>query len=261
MTVSDRYGDVSVQIADDRVATVTMHRPPDNYFDQALIASIADAYEALDADDRCRAIVLCSEGKHFCAGAALTRRDDGTVQSGSGRHLYDEAVRLFKTAKPVVASIQGAAIGGGFGLAMSTDFRIGTANTRLAANFARLGFHQGFGLSATLPLVVGHQKALEILYTGRRLPGDECAAIGLLDRLVAPEDLDATAHAFAADIAVSAPLAVTSIRQTMRGHLPDAIRAATDREKVEQDRLRSTADFAEGVRATAERRPPNFEGR
>ena len=261
MTVSDRYGDVSVAIADDYVATVTMHRPPDNYFDQGLIASIADAYEALDGEDRCRTIVLRSEGKHFCAGAALTRREDGTVSSRSGRHLYDEAVRLFRTAKPVVAAIQGAAIGGGFGLAMSTDFRVGTADTRLSANFARLGFHQGFGLSATLPLVVGHQKALELFYTGRRVPGEECAAIGLLDRLVAPADVFDAAHAFAADIAVSAPLALASIRVTMRGQLPDAIRAATDREKVEQDRLRTTADFAEGVRATAERRPPRFEGR
>jgi enoyl-CoA hydratase/carnithine racemase len=261
MTVEARYGDVSVEVADDHVATVTIHRPPDNYFDQALIASIADAYEALDGEPRCRAIVLRSEGKHFCAGAALARRDQDATQGADGRHLYDEAVRVFSTTKPVVAAIQGAAIGGGLGLALSTDFRVGTADARMAANFARLGFHQGFGLSVTLPLIVGHQKALEILYTGRRLPGEECAAIGLLDKLVAPADLDGAAHAMAADIAVSAPLAIASIRQTMRGHLPAAIRAATDREKEEQDRLRRTGDFKEGVRATAERRPPRFEGR
>ena len=141
------------------------------------------------------------------------RRDDNPAAG----NLYDEAVRLFGAATPVVAALQGAAIGGGLGLAMSADFRVGTPDTRMAANFARLGFHQGFGLSVTLPLVIGHQKALEVLYTGRRIPGEECAAIGLLDRLVAPADLAATAHALAAEIALSAPLAVASIRQTMRG--------------------------------------------
>jgi len=258
MTANDRYGDVSVTFADDFVATVTIHRPPDNYFDQPLIASIADAYDALDADGRCRAIVLAAEGKHFCAGANFARRDDAPATGGN---LYDEAVRLFGTTTPVVAALQGAAIGGGLGLALSADFRVGTPDTRMAANFARLGFHQGFGLSVTLPLVVGHQRAIEILYTGRRLPGQECHAVGLLDRLVAPADLATAAHALAAEIALSAPLAVASIRTTMRGHLAQAVRAATDREGAEQDRLRRTADFTEGVRATAERRPPRFEGK
>ena len=258
MAASDRYGDVSVELAADFVATVTIHRPPDNYFDQALIASIADAYEALDGDDRCRAIVLRSEGKHFCAGAALTRKDQ---PSFGDRHLYDEAVRLFDTATPVVAALQGAAIGGGLGLALAADFRVGTADTRCAANFARLGFHHGFGLSATLPPVVGRQKALELLYTGARVPGDACHRIGLLDRLVAPADLFAEANAFAAEIAASAPLAVASIRTTMRAALAGQVRAAVVRERAEQDRLRTTADFVEGVRATSERRPPRFEGR
>lgn len=258
MTATDRYGDVSVDIDGDLVATVTIHRPPDNYFDQALIASIADAYEALDADERCRAIVLRSEGKHFCAGAALAGKER---PAASDRHLYDEAVRLFATVTPVVAALQGAAIGGGLGLAMAADFRIGTPDTRCAANFARLGFHHGFGLSATLPPVVGQQRALELLYTGARVPGEECHRIGLLDRLVAPADLFERAQQFAADIAASAPLAVASIRTTMRADLGERVRAAVVRERAEQDRLRHTVDFAEGVRATAERRAPRFEGR
>ena len=256
--VQDRYGDLSVVVGDDFVATVTIHRPPDNYFDQALIASIGDAYEAIDADDRCRAIVLRSEGKHFCAGAALTRKDQ---PSFGDSHLYDEAVRLFATVTPVVASIQGAAIGGGLGLALAADFRVGTADTRCAANFARLGFHQGFGLSVTLPLVIGHQKAMEMLYTGVRWGGEQCHRVGLLDRFVAPPDLYDEAGRLAAEIALSAPLAVVSIRENMRGHLPAAIRAATDREKAELDRLNKTDDFKEGIKATAERRPPRFQGR
>jgi enoyl-CoA hydratase/carnithine racemase len=258
MTAQSSYGDVSVEVDEHHVATVTIQRPPDNYFDQPLIASIADAYEALDADERCRAIVLRSEGKHFCAGADFAGRARPIV---TGRHLYDEAVRLFATTTPVVAALQGAAVGGGLGLAMSADFRVGTPDTRCSANFARLGFHHGFGLSSTLPPVVGHQRALEMLYTGARLHGEACHRIGLLDRLVAPADLYDEAHRFAADIAASAPLAVASIRTTMRAGLADGVRAAVVRERAEQERLNKTADFAEGVRATAERRPARFEGR
>ena len=135
------------------------------------------------------------------------------------------------------------------------------SDARFAANFARLGFHQGFGLSVTLPALVGQQKALELLYTGRRINGEEALAIGMADRLVPQDALREEAHAFALEIARSAPLAVLSIRQTMRGDLADKVKAATDHELVEQDRLRRTEDFKEGVRATAERRLPDFKGR
>jgi 2-(1,2-epoxy-1,2-dihydrophenyl)acetyl-CoA isomerase len=263
--LQETYGDVTVALPDEgHVATVTIHRPPDNFFDIELIASIASAYEQLDADPRCRAIVLGSEGKHFCAGAALHRRSSDTPMpgvAGQGRHLYDEAVRLFSCKTPVVAAVRGAAVGGGLGLALSADFRVGASTTRMTANFARLGFHHGFGLTATLPPIVGQQRALEMLYTGVRLNGEDSYRIGLLDRLVEPDEIDAAAADFAAEIATSAPLAVLSIRETMRGDLPAKIRAATDREKAEQDRLNGTADFAEGVKATAERRTPNFQGR
>jgi enoyl-CoA hydratase/carnithine racemase len=267
--VSDRQDgdaapDVTVTVGEDFVATVELHRPPENYFDRELIRELADAYEALDADPGCRAIVLCSEGKHFCAGAsfagprALASEGSGADNSPTG--LYREGIRLFEAAKPVVAAVQGAAIGGGLGLACSADFRVAGPQARFAANFARLGFHQGFGLSVTLPAIVGQQRSLELLYTGRRIDGDEAERIGLCDRLVPADQVRGAAHALAAEIAGSAPLAVQSIRATMRGQLADLGRAATDREAAEQDRLRDTADWQEGVRAMAERRPPLFQG-
>lgn len=256
---STQYGDLHVEIGDDFVAVAEVRRPPNNFFDIELIDSIATAFEALDQDPRCRAIVLCSEGKHFCAGANFG--SDGerrSENSSAGRHLYDEAVRLFSTRTPVIAAVQGAAIGGGLGLALMPDFRVAAPEARFAANFARLGFHHGFGLTVTLPRVVGEQRALELLYTGRRLKGDEAHAIGLVDRLVPLEMVRSAAHELAAEIAGSAPLAVESIRETMRGGLAQAIQVATDREKVEQDRLRQTNDWKEGVAAMAERRPPEF---
>jgi 2-(1,2-epoxy-1,2-dihydrophenyl)acetyl-CoA isomerase len=259
--VRERFGDVTVSLGDDFIAVVEMRRPPDNFFDVALVRSLADAYEALDSDDGCRAVVLCSEGKHFSAGADFSGRSATRMSEDGAELLYREAARLFDTATPVVAAIQGAAIGGGLGLACSADFRVASPQARLSANFARLGFHHGFGLSVTLPAIVGRQRCLELLYTGRRIGGEEAARLGLCDRLVNSSELRSAAHALAAEIAEAAPLAVRSIRQTMRGGLAGEVRAALERELTEQDRLRKTTDWAEGIRAAAERRKPRFEGR
>ena len=255
-----KFGDLHVGLADDHVALAEIQRPPNNFFDRALISDIADAFEALDADDACRAIVLAAEGKHFCAGANFGSKQSATTDD-SGRHLYDEAVRLFSTRKPVVAAVHGAAIGGGLGLALMPDFRVAAPEARFSANFARLGFHHGFGLSVTLPRLVGRQVAAELLYTGRRVKGDEAHAIGICDRLVPQESVRTEAVALAREIAISAPLAIESIRATLREGLAEEIRQATDREKAEQDRLQKTADFREGTRAMAERRAPRFERR
>ena len=257
------FGDVDVSVDDSTfVATVEIRRPPNNFFDVALIRSLADAYESLDADPAaCRAIVLCSEGKHFCAGADFSGRSGGGGGPGSTGDLYAEALRLFRATTPVVAAVQGAAVGGGLGLACSADFRVVSPGSRLTANFSRLGFHQGFGLSATLPRIVGVQRATELLYTGRRIDGAVAASMGLADRLVDDGAVRAAATELAAEIASAAPLAVRSIRETMRAGLADLVAAATSREDREQDRLRRTSDWAEGVRASAERREPRFEGR
>jgi enoyl-CoA hydratase/carnithine racemase len=247
---------VTVDI-EDFVATVEIHRPPHNWFDMAVITALAEAVLALDDDPACRAIVLCSEGKNFCAGADLSSTD----VIANTASLYDEAVRMFSNRKPIVAAVQGAAVGGGLGLSLVADFRVATPQTRFSCNFARLGFHQGFGISVTLPAVVGQQRALELLYTGSDVRGDDSLRIGLADRVVPLEELRVAARAFAAEIAASGPLAVVSIRETMRGDLAERVHAATRREDEVQQRLRATDDFREGVAATGERRTPQFTGR
>jgi 2-(1,2-epoxy-1,2-dihydrophenyl)acetyl-CoA isomerase len=253
---------VDVEVGSDHVATVEFERGPNNYFNLALISTIADALEYLAGDGAARAIVLCSAGRHFCPGADFTggaEPQSADIETGDA-HLYDAAVRLFRQPLPVIAAVQGAAVGGGLGLAMAADLRVAGEDVRFGAPFARLGLHQGFGLSVTLPLVIGHQAALDLLYTGRRVKGEEALALGLCDRLVPNDELRAATHAWAAEIAASAPIAVRSIRRTMRGHLADQVEAATDHEKAEQAIHRRTADFAEGVRADLQRRPPNFTG-
>ncbi len=228
-------GDVAVEVSPGYVATVELRRPPDNFFDVAMIRALADAYQALDDDPACRVIVLCAAGKHFCAGANLGPAEPAAPSGrpasplGVVSDLYAEAVRLFEARTPVIAAVQGAAVGGGLGLACSADFRIAAPEARFAANFARLGFHQGFGLTVTLPAIIGGQRSLEMLYTGRRVRGEEAARIGLADKLVPADQLRAAAYEMAAEIAASAPLAVRSIRETMRGHLAAEVRAATER--------------------------------
>lgn len=247
--------EVSVEHVDGGVALVQFDRPPHNFFDWTLIGGIADAYERLEAEG-IGAIVLCSAGRHFCAGANFA--DENPASSGQ---LYEQAVRLFEGSVPVVAAVQGAAIGGGLGVALSADLRVATPDSRFSANFARLGIHHGFGLTVTLPLVVGHQKAIELLYTGVRLRGEDAFAMGLCDRLVAAEELRDAAVELAREIAASAPLAVRSIKRTMRSDLPTRIREACAHEGTEQAKLFATEDFAEGVAAVNERRPARFVGR
>ena len=244
--------EVSVQIRPDQVTLVEFSRPPHNYFDADLIRAIADAYVRLDEDPACRAIVLCSEGKNFCAGANFAAKNPAEGD------LYEQAVRLFAAQTPVVAAVQGAAIGGGLGVALSADFRVASPESRFSANFARLGIHHGFGLTVTLPLVVGHQRSLELLYTGARLNGQDAHAIGLCDRLVSADRLREGAIELARQIAISSPPAIRSIRSTMRGELADRVRSATAQEATEQAKQFGTPDFAEGVAAAAERRDPHF---
>jgi enoyl-CoA hydratase/carnithine racemase len=245
------------------VAQVELNKPPANFFDEPLLTHVADALEELADDPQCRAVVLCAAGKHFCAGndfAAAGYGNNAAGRAGAGG-IYRQAVRIFAARVPIVAAVQGSAVGGGLGLACAADFRVASPETRFVANFSRLGFHQGFGLTVSLPEIVGGQFAKEMLYTSVRVDGARAHAAGLADRLVSADELRAAAHALAEQIAGAAPLAVASIRATMRDGLAERVEKVLEHELAEQTRLRRTEDFAEGIQASTQRRDPTFHGR
>jgi 2-(1,2-epoxy-1,2-dihydrophenyl)acetyl-CoA isomerase len=239
------------------IALVEFSRPPFNYFDASLVAAIADAYDGLAQGGVCRAIVLCATGRHFCAGADFSD-PEWSLSAMNTTALYTQALRLFACPLPVVAAVQGRAIGGGLGLALSADFRVAAPGAVFVCNFARLGIHHGFGITVTLPAVIGPQRALDLLYTGGALDARAALEAGLCEAI--DDDPREGALRVAARIAAAAPLAVRAIKDTMRAPILDRLRDATAAESAAQARLSATADFIEGVAAARERRPPRFIG-
>lgn len=241
------------------VAHLRWSRPPHNHVDPDFMCRLADQMEALDADSDCRVVLLSAEGKAFCAGADF--RAAGAGAEIDPAPFYQHAMRLFRSRKPVVAAVHGAAIGAGLGLALVADFRVAGPSTRLSANFVRLGFHPGFGLSETLPRLIGIQRASTLLYTGRRIDGAAGLALGLVDELASSDaEVLSRAMALAQELAGAAPQALQSTRATLREGLADAVMAVNQRELQMQRQQFKMADFREGIAATAERREPVFTG-
>ncbi|GAB3705517.1 enoyl-CoA hydratase/isomerase family protein [Nocardiopsis oceani] len=251
--------DLSVHI-DGHVGVLEIRRPPHNHFDLEVLTELADTAEELAGSKGCRALVLCSEGKNFCAGVDFAAGGVGEQPVRTLSAIYGQGLRLFSLPVPVVAAVQGAAVGGGLGLACAADFRVAAPSSRFHANFGLLGLHQGFGLTASLPRIVGQQKAADMLYTARRVTGAEAHAAGLADLLVGEDHIRAEAVGYAREIAASAPLAVRSMKGTMRADLLAALPAALEREVVEQTKLLGTKDNEAGVTSSLDRTKPTFTG-
>lgn len=248
------------------VGVVVMNRPPHNFLNYQQVHGIADALDELDSDTAIGCAVLAAEGRSFCAGAdfagdGVGGGSDEKVGGNATLALYQGSGRLFDVTLPIVGAIQGPAIGGGLGLAMVPDIRITCPEARFCANFASLGIHQGFGMSVTVPALLGPSRAAQVLFSAKRYKGEEAVDIGLADECVPAEQVRDRAMEVAGEIAANAPLALRSIKSTLRLGLGDRVREITQREAAEQLRLSGTEDAKEGVAAVGERRPGNFIGR
>ena len=254
---------------DGHVVVVELQQGPHNFASTDLMNDLSDALEAATADGA-RAAVICSEGKSFCAGAQFSG-STGTRANNFGSFVksadaspigpfYESAVRLFNQTIPIVAAVHGPAVGAGFGLATACDIRVICAEAFMATNFVKLGIHPGFGISLTLPQLIGPARAADVLLTGRRIYGEEAFQLGLANRLVAQADVRSTALAIATEIASAAPLAVRSTRATLRKGLAEAVREQLLHERQTQDWLSSTKDAEEGIASMLERRDAVFTG-
>ena len=233
-------------------------RPPHNFVSVELMRDLADALDDVDADRDLR-VQRPDVGRQELLRRRGSRLADRHRRRGHGRASRRSTSRrcaCSPTSKPIVAAIQGAAVGAGLGLALVADFRVVAPEARFTANFVKLGFHPGFGITHTLPRVVGEQRAALMCLTGRRIKAEEALAWGLADAMAPLEELRGRGPAlWPRELAENAPLAVEATRATLRAGLAAAVKAQTDHELIEQTRLRATKDFAEGVALVNERRP------
>lgn len=244
------------------VGEIRFSAPPHNFASSLLLCALADAVDAMDADPETRCILLTAQGKTFCGGADLAGSE--AVQGAEGMNeialFYENAARIMRRRKPMIAAVQGAAIGAGLGLALAADFRIASPLARFSANFVKLGFHPGFAITHMLPRAIGERKAAWMMLSGNRVKAEEALEWGLVDRLATTENLAAEALAMAGEIACNAPLALLSIRATLTGEMARHVVEAMRHEHAQQTMLKGTADYAEGVAAVFERREARFTG-
>ncbi len=249
---------------DGSCAVLTLNRPAVlNALDTALLTNLAHAVAALDADPSVRVLVITGAGpKAFAAGAdirelAALSGERARAHAAFGQRVFNAIESL---TKPVIAAINGFALGGGCELALSCAVRIAADTARLGQPEIDLGIIPGFGATQRLPRLVGPSRALDLLLTGRVVSGTEALQLGLVDRVVASDDLMASARALAAVLALKAPLAVRAMLQVVRSGGAMSSECGQQLESALFGVLSTTVDAREGMAAFLEKRTPRFHG-
>jgi enoyl-CoA hydratase/carnithine racemase len=265
------YEEIRYQLTDG-VATITLHRPDKlNAFTPTMMGELITAFDVADADDDVRVVVVTGAGRAFCAGADLSRGGDTfdpRVRGGS----RDEAprdgggrvsLRIYQMRKPVIAAVNGPAVGVGVTMTLPMDIRIASDTARFGFVFPRRGITPEAASTWFLPRLVGPQQAAEWLYTGRVFPASEAHAGGLVRSVHAPEQLLAVAYEIAREIADNAaPVSVALSRQLMWRML--AAPTPYDAHVADSRGIHSrgqSADVREGIASFMEKRPPKFPDR
>ena len=245
------------------VALLTLNVPERrNAMVEPLTQAWAEAVDALAADPALRAVVVTGAGSAFCAGGDLSwiGHGGGTTPDAARTKMY----RFYRTwlgirdlDVPVIAAVNGPAIGAGLCLALACDLRYATPTARFGAPFTTLGMHPGMAASYLIPEAVGMLRAREMLYTGRIVSGEEAVTWGLANALA--EDVLGKALEVAENVAAKAPGATKLTKAALR-HGPRSYAEALEWEALAQPVTMATADLQEGLAAQGERRPPAFRG-
>jgi enoyl-CoA hydratase/carnithine racemase len=251
---------------------VTMNRPEQlNALNKALVQDLNDYFGALNTRSPARVVVLRGAGRAFSAGLdlkeAMQRRAQGnpTVSDNldSQHAIRDIALKMRRCPQPIISIVQGSAAGGGFALALASDVRLVTPDARMNAAFIRIGLSAcDIGVSYFLPRMVGASVAAEYMLTGRFIDAQRAYQLGLVSRITPPEDIEAEARSFAADMLHATPLGLRLTKEAL-GHAIDAnsMEAVIAMEDRNQILCTRGEDFNEGIRAFFEKRPPSYAGR
>lgn len=253
--------------AEDGILLVTLDRPKANAIDVATSRALYDAFTELERDPALRVGVLTGAGERFfCAGWDLKAAESGeAVDADHGPGGFGGLTELFDRSKPVVAAVNGLALGGGFELALAADLVVACEDAELALPEVSLGLVADSGGLLRLPRRLPRAIAMDLLLTGRRMGAAEASRWGLVNGVVPRAELLTEAKALAHAVAANAPLAVAAVREVV---------TATEQLSVEEGfalmrggqlgsyrRVLGSADAQEGVRAFAERRPPRWQAR
>ncbi|WP_349826943.1 enoyl-CoA hydratase/isomerase family protein [Brevibacterium litoralis] len=250
----------------DGVATLTLNRPHRrNAFTRAMLAGWADGIRRAAEDPEVRALVVTGAGKGFCAGVDLD--EFGTVSETLERRAYlaDDvhavARALEHFEKPYIAAINGDAIGAGMDMALMGDIRLIAETARLSQGYVRVGLVPGDGGAHMLPRIVGEQRALELMWTGRFVAGPEAVDLGIAMETHPVDDLLPAAQDLAARLAAGPPVAIRTIKRLTRIARNQSLEQHLVHAAAEQAVIQSTRDSKEAVTAFRDKRAPRFEGR
>ncbi|HYA96961.1 MAG TPA: enoyl-CoA hydratase-related protein [Methylomirabilota bacterium] len=252
----------------ERVATLVLNRPERlNALNGELAAAINEALGRIAEDKGVRAVVMTGAGRAFCAGGDLAAiragRDSGDLARLEPilRGGMQMVLRMRTMPQPVVAAVNGPAAGAGMNIALAADIRIAAADATFGQNFAKVGLFPDYGGIHFLPQLVGPSRAAQLFYTGDMIDAQTALQIGVINRVVPPERLEAEARALAQKIAAGPPIAVQAVKRAIFGTERAELEAALETEVRQQMLCFQSEDCGEGVRAFFEKRAPKFQGR
>jgi 2-(1,2-epoxy-1,2-dihydrophenyl)acetyl-CoA isomerase len=255
--------------AKDGIAQLTLNRPERlNALGGTLRDDLLDAITRAAADPQVRVMVITGAGRGFCSGGDVKAMNEARERGREGQLVdkfapsRDRTLLAMRDApQPIIAAVNGPAAGAGMNLALGCDVRIASTAATFSQAFIKRGLHPDWGGTYFLPRAVGMAKACELIFTGEIIDAPEALRLGLVGRVVAPEQLLPTARELARKIAAGPPVAIRLAKRALYHNPETDLRAALEFETFAQNVCRDTDDAAEGIRAFVEKRPPVFRGR